>query len=81
MRVATYNIKFLDADISSTRDTNLKDVIRELDVDVIGLQKIKDRAVPRQISPRINFRDFSRRRYGGWLIFDLNWVGCAGVTS
>lgn len=47
VRVATYNIKFLDADEladQGSRETRLKAVIAQMNADVIGLQEIDDRA-------------------------------------
>jgi len=43
-RVATYNIKFLNANISQERTDRLKSVVEKLDADVIGLQEIDNRA-------------------------------------
>jgi endonuclease/exonuclease/phosphatase family metal-dependent hydrolase len=46
VRVATYNIKWLNADTvvnQGNRLANLREVIRELGADVIGLQEIMDR--------------------------------------
>jgi endonuclease/exonuclease/phosphatase family metal-dependent hydrolase len=46
VRVATYNIKFLNADTvvnQGNRLVSLREVIRELGADVIGLQEIMDR--------------------------------------
>ena len=47
VRVATYNIKFLDADKvddQGDRKTKFENVLEQLDTDVIGLQEIDDRA-------------------------------------
>ena len=44
VRVATYNIKFLDAAEDATRVGRLQQVVQQLDVDVIALQEIDDRA-------------------------------------
>jgi len=44
VRVATYNIKFLNASIPEERANRIKEVIKKLDADVIGLQEIDDRA-------------------------------------
>ena len=49
VRVATYNIKFLNSDIGDSRLEHLRSVIDELDADVIGLQEIDDRAALRKI--------------------------------
>ncbi len=42
LRFATYNIYFLDEEISEDRRSNLMAVIEELDADVIGFQEIKN---------------------------------------
>lgn len=44
IKVATYNIAFLDADISSQRKANLQKVLEDLDADIIGFQEIDDHA-------------------------------------
>jgi len=44
LKIATYNIYFLDDGISSERKHNLQTVIRELDADVIAFQEIKNPA-------------------------------------
>lgn len=46
IRIATYNIRFLDTDFTEEGDRleKLKTVIHELQADVIGLQEIDDRA-------------------------------------
>ena len=49
IRVATYNIRFLDKNISTERANRLKAVIERLDADVIGLQEIDDRDALRKI--------------------------------
>lgn len=43
-RIATYNIKFLNSEVSETRKAKIREVIDLLDADVIGLQEIADRA-------------------------------------
>lgn len=43
IKVATYNIKFLDTEVNPDRLVNIKQVIEELDADIIGLQEIDDR--------------------------------------
>ncbi|MGF1581437.1 MAG: endonuclease/exonuclease/phosphatase family protein [Gemmataceae bacterium] len=44
IRVATYNIRFLNADnLTQNRKNAIQAVIKRLDADVIGLQEIKDR--------------------------------------
>lgn len=49
VRIATYNIKFLNTSISQDRLTRLKEAIELLDADIIGLQEIKDRASLEQV--------------------------------
>jgi exonuclease III len=44
VRVASYNIFFLTDEISDERAERVRQVIAELDADVIGLQEIKDRS-------------------------------------
>lgn len=44
LRIASYNIKFLDANESASRVTAIKKVIDKLDAHVIALQEIDDRA-------------------------------------
>jgi len=44
VRIATYNIEFLNASIPASRADQLKDVIASLDADIIGLEEIADRA-------------------------------------
>ena len=51
LRVATYNIKFLDTDEPESRLQRLRDVVSLLDADVIGLQEIDDRDALRMIFP------------------------------
>jgi len=51
IRVATYNIFFLHANIKPARAANIRQVIEELDADVIGLQEIKDREALELIFP------------------------------
>lgn len=49
VRIATYNIKFLNANAPTQRVDNLREVISELSADVIGLQEIGDREALHQI--------------------------------
>jgi len=53
VRVATYNIKFLDTTIGSQGDrlSKLREVITLLDADVVGLQEIANRAALEQVFP------------------------------
>ena len=51
IRIATYNIKFLDEDIGVTRLGHLKQVIAELEADIIGLQEIDDRKALKNVFP------------------------------
>jgi endonuclease/exonuclease/phosphatase family metal-dependent hydrolase len=51
VRVATYNIRFLDTNIPAQRLTRLRDVVERLDAHVIGLQEIDNRAALEQIFP------------------------------
>lgn len=54
IRVASYNIKFLEANLASSnpqRLTNLTHTIEALDSDVIALQEIADRAALQQLFP------------------------------
>jgi endonuclease/exonuclease/phosphatase family metal-dependent hydrolase len=54
LRVATYNIRFLDADKLSSegdRRDKLRQVIERLEADIIGLQEIKDRRALETIFP------------------------------
>lgn len=51
VKVATYNIFFLDAGISAARKANLQRVIQELDADIIGFQEINDRKALENILP------------------------------
>lgn len=51
VRVATYNIQFLNAGINATRKANLHSVIEHLDADVIGLQEIADRPALEVVFP------------------------------
>ena len=43
LRIASYNIKFLNANVSDDRAEAIKDVIEKLDAHVIALQEIDDR--------------------------------------
>jgi exonuclease III len=49
VRVASYNIYFLRANISNAREANLRQVIATLGADVIGLQEIQNRAALERI--------------------------------
>ncbi len=51
MKIATYNIYFLDDGISAARKANLQAVITELDADVIAFQEIADKAALENILP------------------------------
>ncbi|MBT4140748.1 MAG: hypothetical protein HOE48_22740 [Candidatus Latescibacteria bacterium] len=51
IKVATYNIYWLDDGISDARRDRLKQVIRELDADFIGFQEIQSRAALENILP------------------------------
>lgn len=53
IRVASYNIMFLDTDFTGEGDrlTKLREVLTLLDADVIGLQEIKDRESLKQLFP------------------------------
>jgi len=51
IRVATYNIKFLNTEVNSERLGNLKKVIDILDADIIGLQEIDNREALEQLFP------------------------------
>jgi endonuclease/exonuclease/phosphatase family metal-dependent hydrolase len=51
IRVAAYNIQFLNTSISAARRANLREVVQHLDADVIGLQEIADRAALQAIFP------------------------------
>jgi endonuclease/exonuclease/phosphatase family metal-dependent hydrolase len=51
VRVAAYNIQFLNTAISQARRDNLKEVIRLLNADVIALNEIDDRASLAQVFP------------------------------
>jgi len=51
VKFATYNIFFLDEDISQERKNNLQGVIKDLDADVIGFQEIKNPAALENILP------------------------------
>lgn len=52
IRIATYNIKFLNKNISTERLKHLKDVIKHLDADIIGLQEIDDRQALEGVFPK-----------------------------
>ncbi|MCG8607371.1 hypothetical protein MJD09_20615, partial [bacterium] len=51
IKVATYNIYFLDDGISEERKVNLQEVIRLLDADIIGFQEINNPAALENILP------------------------------
>ena len=51
IKVATYNIYWLDNEISNERRDRLQQVIRELDADIIGFQEIQSRAALANILP------------------------------
>ncbi|MDA0709283.1 MAG: endonuclease/exonuclease/phosphatase family protein [bacterium] len=51
IKIATYNIYWLDEGISDARRERLKQVIRELDADIIGFQEIQSRAALKNILP------------------------------
>jgi len=51
IKVATYNIYWLDDEISDERRDRLQQVIRELDADIIGFQEIQSRAALANILP------------------------------
>ena len=51
VKVATYNIYWLDDGISDARRDRLKQVIQELDADIIGFQEIQSRAALENILP------------------------------
>lgn len=51
MKVATYNLYFLDDGISAARKANLQEVIAELDADVIAFQEINNKAALENILP------------------------------
>ena len=52
IKIATYNIYFLDDGISQARKRQLQNVIQELDADIIGFQEIDDPAALENILPR-----------------------------
>jgi len=56
IRVASYNMKFLKADIPQARVDRLKEVIQNLDADVIGVQEIADRPALERIFPKDRWR-------------------------
>ncbi|MFQ5825127.1 MAG: endonuclease/exonuclease/phosphatase family protein, partial [bacterium] len=49
IKIATYNIYFLDNGISIARKNNLQSVIKQLDADIIGFQEINNPAALRNI--------------------------------
>lgn len=51
LKVATYNVYWLDADISEARKTRLQQIIADLDADIIGFQEIQSRAALENILP------------------------------
>ena len=52
LKVATYNIFFLDEGISQERKENLQTVIQKLNADIIGFQEIKNPAALENILPK-----------------------------
>ena len=51
IKVATYNVYWLDDGISAERRERLQQVVRELDADIIGFQEIQSRAALANILP------------------------------
>jgi len=51
IKIATYNIYFLDDGISQERKSNLQQVINKLDADIIGFQEINSPAALKNILP------------------------------
>lgn len=51
VRVASYNIKFLNTGISTNRLEKLREVITRLDADIIGMQEIDNRAALEPLFP------------------------------
>ncbi len=51
IKVATYNIYWLDNGISDARKERLQTVVRELDADIIGFQEIRSKAALERILP------------------------------
>lgn len=51
VRVATYNIWYLNDQISDARRRNLHELVQQLDAHVIGLQEVADRAAVRLVFP------------------------------
>lgn len=51
IKIATYNIYFLDDGISQERRSNLQQVINKLDADIIGFQEINSPAALKNILP------------------------------
>lgn len=49
VRVATYNIKFLNANVGDDRLAKIQEVTRLLEADIIAIQQIDDRAALRRI--------------------------------
>lgn len=57
VRVATYNIKFLDAGtLGQDRKQRLQQVLSQLDADVIGLEEIRDTAALRTTFPAADWQ-------------------------
>lgn len=52
IRVATWNVMFLDEDVPEERLANLTSVIRNLDADIIAFQEVSDVASLRKVLPR-----------------------------
>ena len=51
VRIATYNIRVFTSAAGSARIANLRELVRELDADVIGLQEIRDRTALERVFP------------------------------
>ncbi len=51
IKVATYNIYWLDDGISAARQERLQTVVRELDADIIGFQEIQSKSALERILP------------------------------
>jgi endonuclease/exonuclease/phosphatase family metal-dependent hydrolase len=56
VRIATYNVKFLNNEAPQERLQHLRDVVDLLDADVIGFQEIDDRDALRQILPQSDWQ-------------------------
>jgi len=55
IKIATYNIYWLDDGITGARRNRLQEIIRDLDADVIGFQEINNRKALESILPE-NYR-------------------------